>query len=175
MPFERLKKPVRGRTIFLVTIVVAYGIVFSVAPDHAVEAIRKSFELLHSVLPAFLGVFVLMTLSELFLDTKRLMRIVGSGAGTSGWMIAVFGGMLSSGPIYLWYPLLADLRGRGMRDGYVAAFLLARAVKIPLLPVMAVSFGWAFTITFSTLLLIFSVLGGMVSERLLSPYIRTFR
>jgi len=25
-----------------------------------------------------------------------------------GWLIAILSGILSSGPIYLWYPLLAD-------------------------------------------------------------------
>jgi uncharacterized membrane protein YraQ (UPF0718 family) len=168
MDIERMKKLFNGRAVFFVGVVVAYGIVLVTVPDQAKEAIWKSLSLLLGVLPALIGVFVLMTLSELILDTKRLTRVVGSGSGTRGWILAISGGVLSSGPIYLWYPLLADLRERGMREGYVAAFLLARAVKLPLLPVMAFSFGWVFVIAFSLLLFVASLLGGMVSERLLS-------
>jgi hypothetical protein len=55
-----------------------------------------------------------------------------------------------------------------MREGFLSAFLLARAVKLPLLPVMAFSFGWVFTSVFSLLLLSASFLGGMMMERILA-------
>lgn len=168
MTFERLKGMLNGRTLFLVAVVVAYAVVFVVAPDRVWEAFRKSAGLFSGILPSLLGVFVLMTLSDAFLDTKRVTRAVGSGSGAKGWLLAIFGGVLSSGPIYLWYPLLADLRERGMREGYAAAFLLARAVKLPLLPLMAFSFGWSFVGTFSVLLLLFSFLGGIATEALVA-------
>lgn len=55
-------------------------------------------------------------------------------------------GVLSAGPAYAWYTLLAGLRGQDMRRALVAAFLYARAVKLPLLPIMAHYFGMAYTV-----------------------------
>jgi len=76
------------------------------------------------------------------------------------------GGILSSGPVYVWYPLLADLREEGMRDSLVAAFMYARAIKIPMIPLLVYYFGWNFTLLFTLYLLIFSVLNGLLVERL---------
>lgn len=146
---------------------IAYGIVAFLDREIAWSALLKSLDLLRSIVPALLAVFTLMTLSSIFLDTERIRRLVGTGSGIKGWSVVIFGGMLSSGPIYLWYPLLADLRERGMNDGFTAGFLFARAVKLPLLPVMAFAFGWTFTIIFSLLLLLFSLLGGIATEKLM--------
>ncbi|MFO7849816.1 MAG: hypothetical protein R6V67_07645 [Spirochaetia bacterium] len=50
-------------------------------------------------------------------------------------------GTLSHGPVFAWYPFLSDLQGKGVSNGKIAAFLFARAVKIPLLAAMVFYFG----------------------------------
>lgn len=49
--------------------------------------------------------------------------------------------VLSHGSVYIWFPFLKDLRSQGMTGALTAVFLYSRAVKIPLLPVMAYYFG----------------------------------
>jgi len=89
---------------------------------------------------------------------------MGKESGTKGWVLAIITGILSHGPVYIWYPLLKDLREQGMRTGLVAVFLYNRAIKIPLLPVMIFYFG----IEFTSILLIWmvgaSVIEGKVIE-----------
>jgi uncharacterized membrane protein YraQ (UPF0718 family) len=68
-------------------------------------------------------------------------KYVGRGSGIKGWLLAIVTGLLSHGPIYVWYPLLKELKEQGMSNGLVAVFLYNRAVKIPLLPMMVACFG----------------------------------
>jgi uncharacterized membrane protein YraQ (UPF0718 family) len=58
------------------------------------------------------------------------------------------------------------LKEKGMEDSLVAAFLYNRAVKIPLLPMMIYYFGWPFTLVLSSLMVLFSILNGVVVQRL---------
>jgi len=70
------------------------------------------------------------------------------------------------GPVYAWYPMLRELRQKGMRNGLIAAFLYSRAVKLPLLPLMIHYFGVAYAVVLSLYLIAFSILSGIVIERL---------
>jgi len=49
--------------------------------------------------------------------------------------------VISMGPIYAWYPLLKELRGKGATNSFIAVFLGNRAVKPFLLPIMISYFG----------------------------------
>jgi uncharacterized membrane protein YraQ (UPF0718 family) len=116
--------------------------------------------------PVLLIVFVVMFFTHLFFEGQRIVRFLGKGSGFRGWMVAISGGIALSGPIYMWYPLLSDLKEKGMKDSLIATFLYNRAVKIPLLPMMIHYFGWDFTLTLSIYMILFSVVNGVVVQRL---------
>lgn len=118
------------------------------------------------IIPVLLLVFGMVFLSHLLLGQHRVVRFLGKGAGFGGWIFAVAGGILSSGPIYMWYPLLSDFKERGMSDRLIAAFLYNRAVKIPLMPMLVFYFGWSFTLVLSLYMVLLSVLNGLAVERL---------
>ena len=94
-------------------------------------------------------------------------------AGKVGWLIAMVAGIVSAGPIYLWYPLLSDLQEKGMRPAFTAVFLYNRAVKIPLLPMMILYFGLKSVIILTLYMMIFSMLNGLIVERILKGGRRT--
>jgi uncharacterized membrane protein YraQ (UPF0718 family) len=118
------------------------------------------------IAPILLLVFGMMFFTNLFFEGNRIARFLGKGSGLRGWMVAIAGGIASSGPIYMWYPLLSDLKEKGMEDSLVAAFLYNRAVKIPLLPIMIYYFGWPFSLILSFLLVLFSIVNGIIVQRL---------
>ena len=86
--------------------------------------------LIARIAPVLLLVFGMMFLTNLFFEGNRIARFLGKGSGLRGWMVAIAGGIASSGPIYMWYPMLSDLKEKGMKDSLIAAFLYNRAVKI---------------------------------------------
>jgi uncharacterized membrane protein YraQ (UPF0718 family) len=117
-------------------------------------------KILGDVAPALAVVFLMMFFANLLVKPEIIVRHLGEEAGFRKWLVAVFGGIISSGPIYLWYPLLADLKEKGMSNSLMAAFLYSRAVKIPLMPLMAYYFGWAFVVVFSFYLVVSSIIAG---------------
>jgi len=122
-------------------------------------------KLIIRITPILVIVFVVMFLTNLFFQNKSISRFLGKGSGLRGWMVAIAGGIVSSGPIYMWYPLLSDLKEKGMTDSLIAAFLYNRAIKIPLLPMMGHYFGWSFTLALSIFMVLFSVVNGVIVQR----------
>ncbi len=151
---------------FLILLTAIYLGLAAVDFDLFLRAISVFAKLLSNVLPVLALVLVIMSLLNLTIKPGMAKKMLGKGSGLKGWTFAVVGGVLSSGPIYVWYPLIAELREKGMRDSLVAAFLYARAVKMPMIPLMVYYFGWNFTLLFTLYLLIFSVLNGILVERL---------
>jgi len=121
-------------------------------------------ELLYKMLPVLVLVFVLIFLSNLLVTPGWVRKNVGRKSGRRGWVTAIIGGILSVGPVYVWYALLKDLRSKGMRTALIAAFLYSRGIKLPLLPLLIHYFGFAFTLILAGYLTLFSIITGILLE-----------
>lgn len=156
-----------GGWLFLVGVILAQGATALVEPDLARQALASFAAMLREVAPVLVLVFVLMFLAERFLTPARTRAWLGRGSGLRGWLLAVAAGVISTGPVYTWYALLAELRDKGMRTALVVVLLYARAIKLPLLPLLAHYFGLRYMLVLSLLIAGFSILNGLVMERLL--------
>ena len=165
---NRLLEKISGKWIVLIIVTFFYIILALVNLDIAKIVIAQFFQLVWKILPVFAFTFVLMFISNLLLDAKKIIKYTGESAGIKGWFIAIVTGVLSSGPIYMWYPLLSDLKDKGMKDAFITTFLYNRAVKIPLLPVMIYYFGITFTVILSVYMILFSVINGLVVHKILN-------
>jgi uncharacterized membrane protein YraQ (UPF0718 family) len=158
-------RPGHGRWWFLAIVVALYALCAMLAPDLASRALAHGWRALRRMLPVLALVFVLMVVFDLALDPRRVARRLGRRGGMHGWLLALAAGILSVGPIYAWYPLLADLRDKGMRASTAAVFLYARAIKLPLLPLLFHYFGAAYGVVLSLYLVAFALMSGMLMER----------
>jgi len=156
-----------GGWLFLAGVILAHGATALVEPDLARRALASFVAMLREVAPVLVLVFVLMFLAERFLTPARTRAWLGRGSGLRGWLLAVVAGVISTGPVYSWYALLAELRDKGMRTALVAVLLYARAIKLPLLPLLAHYFGLRYMLVLSLLIAGFSIVNGLVMERLL--------
>ena len=147
---------------FLLGACLVYIVAGFASPELAWSAITVFVRIVVNILPALVLVFGMMFAVNLLLEPKRIIKYLGSESGVKGWFIAIAGGIISTGPIYVWYPLLAELRKHGMKDSLIAAFLYNRAVKIPLIPVMVYYFGWLFTAVLIVYMLVFSIINGLI-------------
>jgi len=136
-------------------------------PDKTVAAFWTSLGVLKMIIPILLLVFFLMALLNAYIDEKSISRHMGEESGMKGWMLALFGGILSHGPGYVWYPLLQNLREQGAKDGLIVAFIYARAIKIPWIPLMITYFGWSFTLFYTFWVVVGAWMQGIVAQRLL--------
>ncbi|MEA2046467.1 MAG: permease [Euryarchaeota archaeon] len=156
-----------GRNVFLLVIAALYTALAAYDIALFMETLRAFVDLLGKVVPVMFLVFVMMFIVDLVVEPGTVKKRLGKGSGSVGWGVAVLGGVLSTGPIYVWYPLLEDLRKKGVKDSLIVAFLYARAVKIPMAPMMIYYFGWTFTAVLYMYIIVFSVLNGVLVERLL--------
>jgi uncharacterized membrane protein YraQ (UPF0718 family) len=165
MPNEQEKKG-RGGWLFLVLVLIAYGLLGLVNPEATSQSLTFFTHIMAQVLPVLGLVFFLLFVANLVLKPKRIRRYLGKGSGIKGWFAAVLGGILSVGSIYAWYTMLSELQQKGMRNALIAVFLYSRAVKLPLLPLMIHYFGVAYTLVLCLYLISFSVISGIVIEKL---------
>lgn len=153
--------------IFLIIILITY-LALGLSNYEIFRTSLLSFlKILRQVGWVILLVFGFLFLFNLFLSPKQTSRFLGKHSGIKGWLIAVIGGVLSTGPIYFWYPLLSDLKEAGMRNSLIVTFLYNRAIKLPLLPLIITYFGWAFIIILTIYMLVFSIINGLVAEKIL--------
>jgi uncharacterized membrane protein YraQ (UPF0718 family) len=165
---RRILQRIGGNWIFLIVVVVLYAVIALVSPGLIGRSLQGFLRILGRIAPALAIVYTVLFLMNLFVDTNLVMKLLGRRGGVVGWFVVIAAGILSAGPIYLWYPLLSDLREKGMRHALVATFLYNRAVKIPLLPVMIHYFGVKLVVVLTVLMVLLSVVDGMVVERIVA-------
>ena len=148
---------------FLAVVLAVYVIVAIVEPAIVAKAVSVFSGIIMQIAPVLVLVFFLLFLVDIFIDPEKAAKYLGSKSGITGWLFAVAGGILSSGPIYVWFPFLAEMREKGMKTELAATFLYNRAVKLPLLPLMIFYFGLAFTVVLTVYMILFSVLAGYLT------------
>ena len=94
---------------------------------------------------------------NLLLKPAQIVRFLGKNAGIKGIILSMAAGIISAGPIYAWYPLLAEVRKKGAGNISITVFLYNRAVKPFLLPVMIGYFGWAYVVIVTMLTILGSI------------------
>lgn len=156
-----------GGSSFLVIVVILFLGGSLVYPAMFYPTLGFAWGVAKKIIPVLLLVLGFMALINYFLSPKKIVKYFGEKKSVKGWLIAIGGGILSTGPIYMWYPLLKDLRAKGMRYGFIAVFLYNRAIKIPLLPILILYFGVKFVVVLTLVMIIASVIQGLIIEKII--------
>ncbi len=151
---------------FLAIVILFYIFVAFFNIELFYESISRFGGIVNKILPLLLFVFVMMFLVNKFLTADLVKKHLGNESGVKAYFYAIIAGILISGPPYVLFPLLKDLKDKGMSDNLIAVFLYNRNVKIPFIPAMIYYFGAGFTIVLSFYVIIFSILNGLIIERI---------
>ena len=151
---------------FLIIVLLIYFILF--ITDKALFYSSMSFfgSILMRIIPIFLIVFVLMVLVNYFITPEFIIKHTKEKK-VKKWFFIIIGGILSSGPIYMWYPLLADLRQKGLSYGLIACFLYNRAIKLPMIPLIILYFGWKYVVVLTLIMIFVSVIQGILIDKIM--------
>lgn len=164
---QNKNKPFSFRGKYLLAfVIICYAILFFINTPLAFEALQKSGRVLAKILPIFAFVILFTATLNYFLRPKQIAKHLGKESGIKGYFWSLAGGVISHGPVYAWFTFLEDLREHGMRDALIVVFIYARAIKVPILPLMIDYFGWIFTLVLSVYILIGSILQGWLLERI---------
>ncbi len=130
---------------------------------------RKSFgifiALIIQIAPFLLIVFIVMCLNFWFIKPEIVKKHLGKQAGFKGYLLAILVGIISVGSVYMWYPLLKDLKKNGMSNKLIAIFIYNRSIKLHLLPVLILYFGVKFSIALTILTILFSLIIGWIVQK----------
>jgi len=174
MILEKIKN-IETRWIILFSGILGFFILAIIDFEIFKNASSFFWETLLRIIPILIIVFLMLFASNLFISTRWIAKYLGEDSRFKGWLIAVIGGIISSGPIYMWYPLLSDLKEKGTRNSFLVAFLYNRAVKIPLLPLMIFYFNWPFVLILTFYMIIFSIINGIVVDNILENKKEVFK
>ena len=161
------KRRVSGPYRFLLAVLGAYILVGFLQPELVLVALRGFAGMILRVIPILGVVFVFLFGINLF-GPERIRKLLGRESGWKGWLIAAAAGIFISGPPYLLYPMLGELRKQGVRDAFLGVILYNRNVKIPFVPVMVYYFGAPYTLVLSIYIILFAFLNGKILELLLA-------
>ena len=151
---------------FLGIIIISY-LLFSIFNQKVyLDSLNFFTQIIYKVIPIFILVFVLMGFINYFITPKFIIKHLKE-RGIRKWFYVIMAGILSTGPIYMWYPLLADLKNKGLNYGLIACFLYNRAIKIPLLPLMIFYFSLKYVIILGIVMVFMSVIQGILINKLM--------
>lgn len=160
------KKKLSGTRKFLITVAVLFLLILWSDYTLALSAIIGALKMFFRIVPILVFVFVLNLVINKYVDIDILKKHLGDDSGWKGYFYAIAAGILIGGPPYILFPMLGDFKKGGARGALLATFLFNRNVKIPFIPVLIFYFGLTYTILLTIFLILFSVLNGIVVERL---------
>lgn len=130
-------------------------------------SLNRFFLIAIDIIPIFILVFILFVLTDYFVDPKKLVKLIEKKHNVWGWLIAGFAGIISTGPIYMWYPLLNEMQKQGVKNSLISIFLYNRAIKPALLPMLIFYFGLTYTIVLTIVMFSMSIVNGLFVEKIL--------
>lgn len=163
---KRSEKSMAGWYFFGIVLAL-YVAVLVFKSDAVMPSLVFFASIIRKIIPIFALIFVLLVAIDYYVRPESIVRHLGKDSGAKGWAYSVIAGIISTGPIYMWYPLLNEMQKKGVRNAYVAAFLYNRALKPALLPLFIYYFGLAYVAVLSVVMIIASIFQGIIVEKIL--------
>ena len=166
MKLRNKLKQLSASWYFLGIIIVIYFLLFIFKQKIYLDSLSFFSQIIYKVIPIFILVFILMGFVNYFITPEFIMKHLKE-RGIKKWFYVIAGGILSTGPIYMWYPLLSDLKNKGLNYGLISCFLYNCAIKIPLLPLAIIYFNWQYVLILTFVMIFVSVIQGILINKLM--------
>ncbi len=155
----------KGKWIFFIAVVMLYLLSYLISKKKFFLISDLFIKLIIQIMPVFLLVYVLMVSVNYFVNNEQLQKLMKNQSGIKIWLIAIVSGILSIGPIYMWYPLMKELQKSGVKNRFIATFLYNRGIKLQWLPMLILYFGWKYSATLLIIMAICSIPQGIITEK----------
>jgi uncharacterized membrane protein YraQ (UPF0718 family) len=165
---KKQKKASKGKWYFLGAVILLFLAVFLFKPDKIKEILKIYTKILLQIIPIFSLVYIIMLGTNYYVTNAFIKKHMTENIGIKNWIIAIVSGILSVGPIYMWYPLMKDLKKKGVKDKYIATFLYNRGIKLQWLPMLVLYFGLKYSMIVLLIMGLFSVPQGIITEKLIN-------
>jgi uncharacterized membrane protein YraQ (UPF0718 family) len=118
------KEIIRGYVLFAATLIVA-AIILWIFPNRVSTAATTTWNYFLEMIMILPAVMVIMGLFSVFVSKELVVKYMGKASGIKGILLAIFFGMLPTGPLYVAFPLAVALRSKGASISNIVIFLSA--------------------------------------------------
>lgn len=120
--------------LFLVVILVAYGMLAIINPQLGLQGIKNSGYYIKEMLMIMPVMFILTALLDSWVPKETIIKFLGKDAKGKGTVLSFVLGSISAGPIYAAFPFCVMLHKKGASIKNIVVILSSWAVvKIPML------------------------------------------
>jgi uncharacterized membrane protein YraQ (UPF0718 family) len=145
-------------TALYVIAFIALVVSFLKSKEKTMLSLKKAWKSFENIMPQFLSIIVIIGIMLAILTPEQISRLVGSGSGWIGVLIAAIIGSVTLIPGFVAFPLAAALLQNGAGYMQIAAFVSTlMMVGIVTLPVEIKYFGKKATITRNISAFVFSL------------------
>ncbi len=127
------QKKKNGNGIFpLILVLAAAGALLILYPENREPVLKASYNFFIELITILPAVMILMGLFAVWIKNEMVVKYLGHASGLRGFALALFLGMIPSGPLYVAFPMAASLLKKGARVANIIIFLSAWAcIKLP--------------------------------------------
>jgi len=150
---------------FLFIIVAIYIILYFINKKKTLESLHHFGK--NTLIIAFIFIFVILLTATInyYYPKEKITKILKGKATYKTYLISLLAGIISHGPIFAWYPLLENIKDKGLSNGAIVIFVYGKAIKLSLLPVMIGFFGQLYTIIFMIYIAIAALIQGYIYDK----------
>ncbi|MBN2260566.1 MAG: hypothetical protein JW702_08470 [Clostridiales bacterium] len=146
------KKTSSNKRFYIIgLVIITYLILFYFNKVKTIDSFTYAWGIFIEIIPILGLIYIFMVIFN-FIPEKKLRAYMQKTSGFYQYLILSLLGMISHGPIYAWYPILSDLKTRGLTYGSIGAYLFSKGIKLTLIPLMIYYFGAKLTVLFSATL-----------------------
>ncbi|MDI6799401.1 MAG: permease [Actinomycetota bacterium] len=153
----------------LILTVILYILAFAYDPKVFASAVSNTGLYLKEMIQILPAVFILTGLLNAWVPHKVVEAKLGKESGLFGRLISLFLGAVSAGPVYVAFPLVQSLLGKGMSVGNAVILISAwAAAKVPMFLIESRFLGIGFASLRTPLTVIAILIMGALMDRMMS-------
>lgn len=149
-----------------------YGGLFFISSELFFTSFHLFIQLFKKISYSFVFVFLFIYIFNVFISDAWIQNYLTKKIKFQHYLLIAFVGILSTGPIYLWFSYLSKMKKQGMRDDLISLFLYNRSIKLPLIPLLIEYFSFKITIIIMLLIFFFSFINAFLISYFLSDKYR---
>ena len=131
-PGQQQRKKKKGGIVIFAGILLAAAVLIIIYPENRAASIQASYNILRELILILPAVMVLMGLFSVWVSREIVVKYLGHASGITGLGLALFMGMIPTGPLYIAFPIASMLLKKGARVANIIIFLSAWAcIKLP--------------------------------------------
>ena len=151
--------------IFLFVVLILYFVLACFDLKLVINSIDTFVDVfVNHIIFVLIVIFIFMVIFDSSIQIDKVKKIFKTSSNKFKYFIALVGWILSTGPVYMRYPFLKELKENGFTYWQIATFIYSRWIKLPLLPAMIYYLGIKYTLIFNLVILFFSILEGLILD-----------